>query len=72
MDKTREGCHRHALWRADVALKDFRYPTKIPDRTLRRILAKLWTEKMGVLQYLHNLVESMPFRLQDMLERDVG
>ena len=55
----------------NVPLKDIRSQTKIPEKRLRN-LAKVWTEKMDDLQYLHNLVESMPRRLQDVLERDVG
>ena len=39
---------------------------------LRQEIIKLWTEKMEDIQYLRNLVNSMPRRLQDVIERDGG
>ena len=39
---------------------------------LRQEILKLWAEKMNNIQYLRNLVESMPRRLQDVIERDGG
>ena len=39
---------------------------------LKRQVAELWTLRMGNSAYLRNLVESMPRRLQDVIERDGG
>ena len=61
-----------ALWRSNVTLKDIRSQTKIPEKTLWRILVKVWTENMDDIQCLRNLIESMPGHLQDVLERDGG
>ena len=37
---------------------------------LRQEIIKLWTEKMERIQYLQNLVDSMPRRLQDVIEKE--
>ena len=39
---------------------------------LRQEILKLWAEKMDDIQYLQNLVDSMPHYLQDVIERDGG
>ena len=41
MDKENKKRVAIALWRANVPLKEIRGQTKIPERTLRRILAKV-------------------------------
>ena len=39
---------------------------------LKQEILKLWPEKMKNIQYLRNLVKSMPCRLQDVLVGDGG
>jgi hypothetical protein len=72
------------LWKASVPLKQIRAQLKIPERSLRRILdhakknsdelkreiLKLWCQKMEDCEYLRHLVESMPRRLEEVIQRE--
>ncbi len=71
------------LWKASVPLKQIRAQLKIPERSLRRILdhakknsdapiaeRKLWCQKMDDCKYLRHLVESMPRRLEEVIQRE--
>jgi hypothetical protein len=73
------------LWKASVPLKQIRAQLKIPERSLRRILdhapctnledmkreiLKLWCQKVEDCEYLRHLVESMPRRLEEVIQRE--
>ncbi len=53
------------LWKAKVPLKAIRKQLNISESTLRRVLAR-----MSDSDYLKKLVESMPRRLAEEIEKD--
>ncbi len=59
------------LWRAGVALATIREQLKMSESTLRRILL-VWLQRTVETDFLHNLVESMPARIQEVIDRDGG
>ena len=62
------------LWKAGVPLKNIREQLKMSERSLRRILAhaksnpSLPVKKRKIGSGLHTLVESMPRRLEAVIE----
>jgi hypothetical protein len=59
------------LCRAGVALATIRKQLKMSESTLRRILLG-WLQRTAETDFLHNLVESMPARIQEVIDRDGG
>ena len=63
------------LFRAGIPRKTIMAQLKMPERTLRRLIAadlKLWEGKMADSEYLEALVKSIPRRMVDVIERDGG
>ena len=66
------------LWKAGIPLSNIRAQLGIGERALRRLLAfakknpeaPIMDRKEG--SYLKNLVESMPRRMQDVIQQDGG
>ena len=62
------------LWKAKVPLKNIKEQLQMSERTLRRVLAAAKASpedpvlRMDNFQYLKNLVESMPRRLQAVID----
>ena len=71
-----QGAKRAAveLWKAKVPLKNIREQLQMSERTLRRVLAAAKASpedpvlRMDNIQYLKNLVELMPRRLQAVID----
>ena len=61
------------LWRAKVPLKNIRSQLNVASTNMedwKREIVKLWVMKMSDDRYLQSLVESMPRRLQEVIERE--
>ena len=62
------------LWKAKVPLKNIREQLQMSERTLRRVLAAAKASpedpvlRMDNIQYLKNMVELMPRRLQAVID----
>ena len=59
------------LWRAGVPLATIRKQLKMSESTLRRIL-QVWLQRTEETDFLQKLVESMPARIQEVIDRDGG
>ena len=66
------------IWRAGVPWANIRKQLKMSESTLRNILAFamkntiLSVQRMQEVEFLQNLVQSMPARLQEVIVRDGG
>ncbi len=58
------------LSKAKLPLKKIRDQLNISESSLRRILRRLWALRMDDSDYLKALEESMPKRLDEVIERE--
>ena len=65
------------LWRVGTSQAYIRARLQMPERTLRRLIAAdrpsllkvLWCDRMADSEYLRSLVESMPRRMAEVIEK---
>ena len=63
------------LWRVGTSQAHIRARLQMPKRTLRRLIAAdrpsaaVWCDRMADSEYLRSLVESMPRRMAEVIEK---
>ncbi len=66
------------LWRAGVALATIRKQLKMSGHNCTNMdqwkaaILLVWLQRTAETDFLHNLVETMPVRIQEVIDRDGG